>query len=122
MATTARILRQSSWTLFVLIRDGRCAAIEYFETLTAVECRKLISFIERTAELGPLGYREDRNRKLSEHIFELKPTSQVRLAYFFDGPKRLVITHGFTKKSGKTPPAEIARAQTLRAEYLGGSR
>lgn len=113
MATTARILRQSSWTLFVLIRDGRCAAIEYFETLTAVECRKLISFIERTAELGPLGYREDRNRKLSEHIFELKP---------FDGPKRLVITHGFTKKSGKTPPAEIARAQTLRAEYLGGSR
>lgn len=113
------MLVQRSWTLLVLVREGRCQTLEYLDTLTQPERRKVIAFLERTAVLGPLGYRDDRNRKLSEHIFELKPTSQVRLAYFFDGPKRLVITHGFTKKSGKTPPAEIARARTLRAEYHG---
>jgi phage-related protein len=105
----------------VIVKGARVPAVEHIYRLAERERRKVFAFLERTAHSGPLGYTEDRSKKLTDHILELKPTSEVRLLYFFDGRNRLVITHGFTKKRGRTPPAEIRRAESLRAEYLAQS-
>lgn len=41
------------------------------------------------------------------------------LAFWDTETETLVIaTHGFTKKSQKTPPKEIAKAQEIRKEYF----
>ncbi len=93
-------------------------AVEHIYGLVESERRKVFSFLERAAQTGPLRYSDDRSKKLADDIFELKPTAEVRLPYFFDGRNRLVITHGFTKKRGRTPRTEIRRAESLRAEYL----
>ena len=45
-------------------------------------------------------------------------TDISRVLYFFVVGKKAVLTHGFIKKSQKTPPGEIDRAKRYRAEYL----
>ncbi len=103
-----------------IVKNGRGLAAEHLETLAPPDYRKVAAFLQRVATTGPLAYGQVKNRKLADQIFELKPTGEVRLPYFFDGPRRLVITHAFTKKQPRTPRNEIERAQTLRAEYLEG--
>lgn len=61
--------------------------------------------------------------KLNEHIWELRTIFngfKYRLLCFWDsGTKSLVIaTHGFVKKTSKTPAKEIAKAETIRKDYL----
>jgi phage-related protein len=120
MTATAEILVQGAWTIMQIVKNGHGLAAEQLETLALRDYRKVAVFLDRLASSGPLGYGQDKNRKLVDQIFELKPTSEVRLPYFFDGPHRIVVTHAFTKKQPKTPRREIERAQALRAEYLEG--
>lgn len=64
-------------------------------------------------------------KKISDGIFELRTTGsniQRGLYFHIEGP-HYVITHGFTKKTQKTPVSEISHAKELRNEYydnLGG--
>jgi len=101
-----------------IVKNGHGLAAEHLEALARRDYGKVAAFLQRVAATGPLGLGEDKNRKLADQIMELKPTSDVRLPYFFDGPHRIVITHAFTKKQQRTPRREIERARTLRAEYL----
>jgi phage-related protein len=120
MATTAEVLVQGDWTIMQIVKNGRELAAEHLDTLALSDYRKVAAFLDRIASTGPLVYGQDKNRKLIDQIFELKPTSEVRLPYFFDGRRRIVVTHAFTKKQPRTPRREIERAQTLRAEYVEG--
>lgn len=61
-------------------------------------------------------------KKLDNEIWEFRTPyngMEYRLLAFWDKEqKRLVVaTHGFVKKSQKTPPKEIARAKALMKEY-----
>lgn len=61
--------------------------------------------------------------KLSDTIWELRTifnNVKYRLLAFWDSETRslIVVTHGFTKKTQKTPPKEIAKAEAIRKEYL----
>jgi phage-related protein len=65
--------------------------------------------------------REPYSKHLDDGIFELR--AQVgsdisRVLYFFFMGKRVILTHGFIKKTQKTPASEIARAKLFRNEYL----
>jgi phage-related protein len=53
----------------------------------------------------------------SEQIFEFKVDDGRVLCFFFIG-QRVILTHGFSKKSAKTPKGEIERAEKLKAEFL----
>ena len=62
-------------------------------------------------------------KKLNDDIWEFRTRYQgmtYRLLAFWDNEAgRLVVaTHGFIKKTQKTPADEIARAETLRKEYF----
>ena len=37
---------------------------------------------------------------------------------FFHVGKRIILTHGFTKKSNKTPKGEIVRAEIIKRDFL----
>jgi len=76
-----------------------------------------------------LGLLENKGNELrlpySEHlddgIFELRTiqgNNIVRNLYFFIVGKKIIITHGFRKKTQKTPPAEIQKAKNYREDYL----
>ena len=42
---------------------------------------------------------------------------EIRIFYFFDG-KKIILTHGFLKKTPKAPPSEIARAKAIYTEHF----
>jgi len=65
--------------------------------------------------------REPYSKALSDGIFELrmKVGSNIsRVLYFFVVGNKIVLTHGFIKKTQKTPQPEIDRAKRYRADYL----
>lgn len=53
----------------------------------------------------------------SSQIFEFKADKGRVLCFFFTG-RRLILTHGFLKKSNKTPPGEIERAEAFKSDFL----
>ena len=59
-------------------------------------------------------------KNLGDGIFELRTiqgNNVVRNLYFFIIGKKIIITHGFRKKTQKTPPEEIAKAKNYREDY-----
>ena len=63
--------------------------------------------------------------ELQDGIFELRvqETGNIyRVLYFFYIGKRIILTHGFVKKTQKTPPNEIKRAKQYRENFLANER
>ena len=58
---------------------------------------------------------------LDDGIFELRTkqgTNIIRNLYFFFVENKIIVTHGFRKKTQKTPSGEIERAKEYRKDYL----
>ena len=58
---------------------------------------------------------------LDDGIFELRTkqgTNIIRNLYFFFVGNKIIVTHGFRKKTQKTPQGEIERAKEYRKDYL----
>jgi len=65
--------------------------------------------------------REPYSKHLDDCIFELRAkvgSNISRVLYFFFVGRKIVLTHGFTKKTQKTPPSEIEKAKDYRTKYL----
>ena len=95
------------------------AALSYLESLPEKVQNKIAYNISKSR------YFMDKElfKKLNDDIWEFRTRYQgmtYRLLAFWDNEAgRLVVaTHGFIKKTQKTPADEIARAETLRKEYF----
>ncbi|MDF7639613.1 type II toxin-antitoxin system RelE/ParE family toxin [Lactobacillus sp. ESL0791] len=59
-------------------------------------------------------------KKLDNNLFEIRSkvgTNVQRAIYFHIENNHYIITHGFTKKSQRTPFKEIRHAKNLRSEW-----
>ena len=59
-------------------------------------------------------------KKLDYEIYEIRSkisTHIQRVLYFHKDSNKYIVTHGFTKKTQKTPVREIQHAKTIKAEY-----
>ena len=92
---------------------------EYIDSLDLKMQVKVFRQINLLREYGSkLG--EPYSKQLDKGIFELRiqqSSNITRLLYFFVRDKKIILTHGFTKKTQKTPSGEIARAIKYRIEY-----
>jgi hypothetical protein len=70
------------------------------------------------ASQGAIKNRE-KFKKIEGQLFEFK-SYQIRMPCFFDPKNRIVITHGFMKKTDNIPPKEIERAEAIRRDYDPG--
>lgn len=80
-----------TWTLMLL---------EELETLPTTYFKKLVN---------------------SEGIWEVRisvGSNIYRIFCFFAGNSVVILTHGLVKKTQKTPPSEIERAEAYKREYL----
>ncbi|WP_425324898.1 type II toxin-antitoxin system RelE/ParE family toxin [Lentilactobacillus diolivorans] len=93
-----------------------------YNTLPNKDSAKLLSTIDKVQSNGMLiAQRLKWVRKLDFNLYELrsKVSSNIQRAiYFHVEDERYVITHGFTKKTQKTPLKEINHAKTLREEWF----
>lgn len=98
---------------------GRSPVEEFIDSLPAKMRAKVFGRLELLEEHGPdLGM--PFSRHLDDGIFELRTVQGsdiTRVLYFFVAGREIVLTHGFVKKTQKTPAREIERAKRIREDW-----
>ena len=106
--------------VFYELPDGTEPALEFIESQPLKMSVKIMWTISLLEYKGP-SLRMPYSKDLGDGIFELRiilGSDITRVLFFFVDDKKVILTHGFTKKTMKTPPSEIERAKKYRAEYL----
>ena len=103
-------------------RRGECPYEAYIGDVFAsgrkVDAAKIRAYVDRLREHGSHRLVVMRAAEKMNDVWQLLP-GRHRIFYFWDDSSaRYVLLNGFLKQSRKTPPAEIERAEALRAEYL----
>ncbi|GEO78027.1 type II toxin-antitoxin system RelE/ParE family toxin [Companilactobacillus mindensis] len=104
--------------------NGKVEFMEFLEKIPYKDRIKLLATINNVQEYGiNIAIKEQWVKKLDKNLYELrsKVSNNIQRAIYFHYEKNsYVITHGFTKKTQKTPLKELRRGITLRNEYLKG--
>lgn len=84
---------------------------------------RCLAFLEHVAGHGPEVFADNRTHHVGEEpkIWQFDVVGKLRLLYFYDEGKVVVLSKSFYKeggKSGKTPKQLIKAAQLLYREYL----
>ena len=99
---------------------GRVPVREFLDSLDIKMRQKMLRSIQALQDMG-ISLRMPLSESLEDGIFELRAkvgTNISRVMYFFVIGNRAVLTHGFIKKTQKTPPREIERAKNIRDDYM----
>lgn len=105
---------------FFMKENGEEPAREFIDSRDMKMQAKILTKMELLEICGPT-LKMPHSRPLGAKMFELRAESEgnlARLPYFFVIGKKVVITHGFQKKTEKTPQAEIEKAQRYMNEFL----
>lgn len=108
----------SNYNIKVLLMDEASAFIRFLP----IKVQRKITFNYRKVEEGVMD--KELFKKLEgSNIWEFRTLYDgmcYRLFSFWDTETQTLIiaTHGIVKKTGKTPPKEIAKAESLRKQYF----
>ena len=106
--------------IFYETREGKSPVEAFIDSLDEETQDKFILKKQLLQDLGPqLRYSHTDN--LEEGIFELRfkeREGQIRVLFFFFYGKRIIFSHGFVKKTQKTPRKEIEIAKERRKDFL----
>jgi len=102
--------------------DDNTPFVKFVKSLNTNEVAKVFASIDKFIELknNNLPVKENLSKYLDDGIFEIRvnlPNKIVRNLYYYVSGKKIIITHGFVKKSQKTPKSEINKAKELRKNY-----
>lgn len=100
--------------------DGSKPAKEFMLSQNEKMKTKLFGLVDILEQYGNQ-LREPYSKHLDDGIFELRAkvgTDISRVLYFFYHEGRIILTHGFVKKTQKTPPSEIEKAKQYRKDFL----
>ena len=105
---------------FYTKENGEKPARDFIESFGEKVHAKFLRSIDLLETNGTF-LRLPHSAELKDGIFELRvqETGNIyRVLYFFYIGKRIILTHGFVKKTQKTPPNEIKRAKQYRENFL----
>ena len=107
---------------FYVGEDGSSPAEDWLESQPLKMQLKLAALFKMLGDVGKI-FNEQKFKHLtgSDQLFEFKADQGRVLCFFFVG-KRVILTHGFLKKSDKTPKGEIERAEKAKADFTARSR
>lgn len=102
---------------------GECSLVDFLEGLDgdlADDGSRMVAVLERVASGGP---RRDTqvSRQIGPGLFEFRK-GRIRIVWFYDEGMLVICTHGFVKKTQKTPPAEIHKAMSIHNRYFVDKR
>jgi phage-related protein len=114
-----RRVRRARWDVLAICgRRGECPLLEFLAGLEAQlesDGRTMLRLLSFTAEQGP-PHNVELSHKIAGEIWELV-AGRLRVLWFYDEGRLVVCSHGFVKRTQKTPPGEIDRAQAAYAAY-----
>lgn len=100
---------------------GKCEALDFIESLDKKTREKTLSIFELIEELHIIPQKYFKKLVGTKGIYEIRVeyTSNIyRYLAFFEKNKLIIVTHGFQKKSQKTPAKEIKKAENIKKIYL----
>lgn len=104
------------YTMLALKMGGKCLVQDFIDELNESDKKKTLRLLTRSADNG-LFTNEEKFRKIkNENLWEFK-SAQVRIFCFFDKGKIIILSHGFVKKSAKTPKNQIEKAKKMLRDY-----
>lgn len=102
--------------------NGRVEFEEFLNSIPRKDRIKLLSIIDKVEQHGiTIGIKQKWVAVIDRNLYEIRSkigNNQQRGLYFHINGDEYMITHGFTKKTQKTPTKEIKHAKELRAEYF----
>lgn len=104
---------------YYALPSGRQPAKDYIKSLDGKLKSKTMRSVELLRTKGHL-IGEPESKHLEDGIFEVRTTmgnNTSRILFFFCVGDVAVLTHGFVKKTQRTPRREIARAKRYREDY-----
>lgn len=107
--------------IFYRTADGKCPVEDFLDSLSGKVAQKITWVLKLIEELDIVPALYLKKLIGSEEIWECRiqfGSNTYRILCFFEGNSVVVLTHGFIKKSQKTPSAEIERAEAYRRDYL----
>ena len=105
---------------FYATTSGAVPTEEFLDALSDKVVQKIIAVIE-LAETERIVSTRFLKKLSGTELFEFRirwESNIYRLLCFFDRDSTVVITHGFVKKTQKTPQREIQRAERFRRDYF----
>lgn len=106
--------------VFYQTPGGRFPVEEFISSLTEETQDKFLYKKELLEYFGPK-LREPHTKSIGSGIFELRFKGKeggIRVLFFFYCKRRIILVHGFCKKTQKTPKKEIKIAGKRMNEYL----
>ena len=117
--------RLNNFTIdFFRLDNGDCPVIDYLDSIDKkirAKTLRTIELLETNGNMLGMPYSEH----LDDGIFELrtKQGSDIsRVLYFFCVGRKIILTHGFTKKTNKVPKSESETAKKYRDIYLSNQK
>ncbi len=109
--------------VFLKLKNNKCPVEEFLDSLTPKIAQK-VTWVLKIIQEGQIVPRKYFKKLTNTNdIWECRiafSTDSVRILAFFDKKNRLVLTHGFMKKTQKTPKEEITKAEKFREYFLKG--
>jgi len=110
------------WTVVLYERpNGKSPVAEFIEEQPKRNQAKIFAELDDLAEFG-LMPRGNKLRYMDSKLWELRFRGEgvnYRLFFFPDEGRRMVVLHGFCKKTPKTPKRELETARQRLKTYLG---
>jgi phage-related protein len=106
---------------FYKTADGKCPIQDFLDSLSGKVARKVTWVLNLLEDLDTVPSTYFKKLTGSEEIWECRiafGSNACRIFCFFAGNSVVVLTHGFMKKSRKTPKAEIEKAEAYRRDFL----
>jgi phage-related protein len=110
--------------MFYKMMDGKCPAEDFLDSLPGKAAQKVTWVLKILEDLEMIPSIYFKKLVNTDGIWEcrVKLGSDIyRFFGFFHG-NEIILTHGFVKKTQKTPSSEIERAQRYRRDYLQRTR
>lgn len=114
------MMKENNWVVeFYETETHDCPVLEFINTLETKLRAKVFRDLSLLQEKGN-NLRYPYSEHLDDGIFELRTilgSNIVRNLYFFVVGQKIIVTHGFRKKTQKTPAQQIEKAKSIRDDY-----
>jgi phage-related protein len=107
--------------VFYKTEKGQCPVAEFLDSLPAKVAQKVTWVLKLLQELDTVPSQYFKKLSATAEIWECRMVfsgNTYRILCFFRGGNQVVLTHGFMKKTQKTPREEITKAERLRADFI----
>jgi phage-related protein len=108
---------------YYVAASGACPVKELLDSMPYKHEAKTLKFFALLEEKGPdlpRPYADALRGKIRELVVDIQHHG-YRFLHFYAG-RTIVMTHGFLKKTQKTPPGEIERAEKAMTDWLRRNR